>query len=332
MNAVPASDEFLMLVVLFGVGGALMVILLAIAGIRTQRRLERRIQKINRRTETKPGNVPKPGLRRARTYSSIGTLDRLLRRWLPNPAVLQLRLERTGKPLVVGEYVLVCLVLIVGISLLAAKLFGFPFLLAVSVGILAGAALPHLAVGRLIAKRKDRFTALFPEAIDLIVRGLKSGMPVSDSIATVGREMAEPVGSEFCRIDEHMRMGQNMDEALQGAARRIDTAEFKFFVISLAVQRETGGNLTETLENLSDILRRRRQMKLKVRAMSSEARASAYIIGSLPFLMFGILYLMNPDYAMKLFTDPRGKFLLGAGLVSMGVGITVMMKMVRFRI
>lgn len=332
MGALVASDAFLTLVVLFGAGGALTMAALAVVGMRMRFRLDRRIEKISQRIEIASEDEPKAGLRRGRHYSSIGTFDRLLRRWLPNPAVLQLRLEKTGKRIVAGEYVLVCAVLIAGVSLASAKLFGFPGFLALSTGVFVGIAGPHLAVAFLIRRRLDRFTGLFPEGIDLIVRGLKSGLPVSDSIAAVGREIGNPVGSEFCRIDEHMRMGQNLDEALHNAAQRIDTSEFKFFVISLAVQRETGGNLTETLENLSDILRRRRQMKLKVRAMSSEARASAYIIGSLPFLMFAILYLLNPEYAMTLFIDPRGKFLLGAGLGSMGLGVLVMMKMVRFQI
>ncbi|MEQ9042557.1 MAG: type II secretion system F family protein [Alphaproteobacteria bacterium] len=331
MNA-PASDGFLMLVVLFGVGSALTVIALAVITIRARARLGRRIEKLSHRLEAANPDAPKSGLRPSKHYSSIGVFDQLLRRWLPNPAVLQLRLEKTGKEIVPGEYVLACVVLAVAVAVLSAKLFVFPPLLAISVGIVAGAGLPHVAINLLIARREKRFTGLFPEAIDLIVRGLKSGLPISDSIAAIGHEIGEPVGTEFRRIDEHMRMGQSLDEALQRAAKRIDTAEFKFFVISLAVQQETGGNLTETLENLSDILRRRRQMKMKVRAMSSEARSSAYIIGSLPFLMFAILYLVNGEYVMALFTDPRGKFLLGAGFISMTLGALVMMKMVRFRV
>ncbi|PCJ58086.1 MAG: pilus assembly protein TadB [Rhodospirillaceae bacterium] len=332
MGAFVGSDDFLMLVVLLGVGGALMVLALGVLGINTRRRLDRRIKKISHRIEMASEVEPKAGIKRGQIYSSIGAFDRLLRRWLPNPAVLQLRLEKTGKRILPGEYVLVCALLVAAVSFLSAKLFDLPGLLVLAMGAFAGITLPHLAIGFLITRRITRFTSLFPDAIDLIVRGLKSGLPVSDSIAAVGREIGDPVGLEFCRIDEHMRMGQTLEEALHNAAKRIDTAEFKFFVISLSVQRETGGNLTETLENLSDILRRRRQMKLKVRAMSSEARASAYIIGSLPFLMFTILYLLNPEYVMTLFVDPRGKILLGAGLGSMGLGVLVMMKMVRFQI
>ncbi|MCW5750509.1 MAG: type II secretion system F family protein, partial [Alphaproteobacteria bacterium] len=122
------------------------------------------------------------------------------------------------------------------------------------------------------------------------------------------------------------------EEMLWATARRIDSPDFKFFVISLSVQRETGGNLAEALQNLSDILRRRRQMRLKVRALSSEARASAYIIGSLPFVMFMLLMLVNAGYVTQLFTDPRGMILVGIGLFSMLIGVVVMFKMVRFEI
>jgi tight adherence protein B len=116
------------------------------------------------------------------------------------------------------------------------------------------------------------------------------------------------------------------------AARRLDIPEFNFFVISLSIQRETGGNLAETLANLSDILRRRRQMRQKVKAMSSEAKASAYILGSLPFGMFGIVYCVNPGYASMLLTDPRGLVMFGGGLVSLGIASVVIAKMIRFEI
>ena len=115
-------------------------------------------------------------------------------------------------------------------------------------------------------------------------------------------------------------------------SERLQLQEFKFFTISLAIQSETGGNLTETLANLADVLRRRRQLKLKIKALSSEAKASAYIIGSLPFVMFTILYLTNQSYVMQLFYDPRGHFMIGVGLGMIMVGALVMFKMVRFDI
>ena len=142
--------------------------------------------------------------------------------------------------------------------------------------------------------------------------------------------MTDPVGPEFRRISDAVRLGQNLEDALWEASKRLDTPEFKFFVISLSVQRETGGNLAETLAKLSDILRSRKQMKLK--AMSSEAKASAMILGSLPFLMFALIYIMSPDYEQILFTDMRGRIMLGVALGMMAMGCGVMHKMVKFEI
>jgi tight adherence protein B len=195
-----------------------------------------------------------------------------------------------------------------------------------------GLALPHFLVGHLGARRSKKFIHNFPEAIDLIVRGLKSGLPTQEGIKVVANEMGDPIGTEFREIADSLKLGKTLDDALWDAAKRIDIPEFKFFVISLAVQRETGGNLAETLENLGNILRARRQMKVKVKAMSSEAKASAIIIGSLPFIMFLIIFLMNPGYASDLFTDNRGIMMVMAGLTSMGFGIAVMAKMIRFEI
>ena len=148
----------------------------------------------------------------------------------------------------------------------------------------------------------------------------------------MGRELPDPLGHEFRQITESVRLGRSLDHAFWDSAERTDLPEFRFFVVSIAVQRETGGNLAETLVNLSDILRRRRQMHLKVRALSAEARISAYMLGGLPFFMFGILALLNRDYEMTLLTDPRGHAMIAAGLATLATGIAVMWRMVRFEI
>lgn len=129
-----------------------------------------------------------------------------------------------------------------------------------------------------------------------------------------------------------IRFGQPLEQVLWEAAKRLQTPEFNFFVISLSIQRETGGNLGETLGNLSDIIRRRRQMRLKIKSMSSEAKSSDIILGSLPFALCGIIGVMSPDYIAVLYTDPRGMILAGGGLLSIGIGIGVMAKLIRFEI
>ncbi|MAN79203.1 MAG: pilus assembly protein TadB [Rhodospirillaceae bacterium] len=258
--------------------------------------------------------------------------EKSLGRLLPRVDSLRKRLARTGKNLSVTGY------LIVSVGL-AAAVFAVLYLvlhlhpgMSVLSALAAGLLLPHMVVSMMATRRQNRFNNLFPDAIDLMVRGLRSGLPVTECIKAVGREMADPVGIEFRRVTDEVRFGAKINEALWAAAHRLDMPEFKFFVVSLSVQQETGGNLAETLANLSDILRRRRQMRLKIKAMSSEAKASAMILGSLPFIMFCIIYMMNPDYESLLFTDPRGQFILGAGLVTMAMGIFVMSRMVRFEI
>lgn len=258
--------------------------------------------------------------------------DSLARRIIPRRDNLRQRLARTGKHIPLGTYFAANLASgIVGLTV-TTFLLGFPPLIAFFAAVIAGVGAPSYYVGRLGKRRSKKFTAQFPEAIDLIVRGLRSGLPVSESIRMVGEELQDPVGTEFKAVTDGQGLGQSLDAAMWEAATRIGTPEFKFFVISLSVQRETGGNLAETLQNLSDILRKRRHMRMKIKALASEAKASAMIIGSLPFIMFGILMLMSPDYVLQLFTDPRGHIMVGAGLGSMMIGVFVMARMVKFKI
>ena len=168
-----------------------------------------------------------------------------------------------------------------------------------------------MVVGYFIKKRSNQFTTKFPDAIDLLVRGLRSGLPVTETLGIVSSEVPGPVGEEFKMVTERIRIGKSMEEALQDTADRLNTAEFSFFCITLAIQRETGGNLAETLSNLADVLRKRAQMKLKIRAMSAESKASAYIVGSLPFIVFTMVYMVNQHYMSGFFTDQR---LMVAGL------------------
>jgi len=320
-------------------GGVLVVVIClglvaASGGGRPRGPLARRAEAVRRRVRPAAGagETAAPSVRIEGPDHGASVLDRLARRVLPRQAVLRQRLARTGRRIGVGSYVAAGLAVGAVTTALLLLLARQPLALAVLLGVVVGVGGPHVAVNRMIRKRLDRFIALFPDAIDLMVRGLRSGLPVIESVAAAGREMADPVGVEFRRIADSVRFGQTLEEAMWETAGRLDTPEFKFFVISLAVQRETGGNLAETLGNLSDILRRRRQMRLKIKAMSSEARASALILGSLPFVMFGLIYLINPSYESMLFTDPRGRVALIAGLVIMGMGIAVMRKMVRFEI
>ena len=250
---------------------------------------------------------------------------------LPKPALLRRRLEQTGKNYTLAQYGLASLGLIVVVAgLLLTR--GMPITLALMVGLFVGVGLPHMAVGMMIKRRIAAFNVNFPDAIELMVRGLRSGLPITETLGIVSSEVPGPVGIEFRAVADKMKIGRTMDAALQETAERLGTAEFQFFVITLNIQRETGGNLAETLSNLADVLRKRAQMKLKIRAMSSESKASAYIVGALPFIVFTLVYMMNPEYMKGFFIDER---LIVAGLgalVWMGIGVFIMAKMVSFEI
>ena len=258
-------------------------------------------------------------------------LDQLVLRFMPRPELLRERLRRTGRPISLGSYGIACLVVTL-IALGAMLVFHFSLLVTLPVSVLIGMWLPHLFIGYLAKRRANLFGKHFPEAIGLMVRGLKSGLPVTETFQIVAQEVPDPVGGEFRQITDQIRLGHPPEQALWDAAKRTDTPELKFLVVTLSIQRETGGNLAETLENLDNILRRRRQMKLKVKAMSSEARASAMIIGALPFIMMGVLSVVSFAYISLLFTTERGHHLLIGAACSMGIGVGIMTKMVKFDI
>lgn len=261
--------------------------------------------------------------RKPKTYKVAGSGSR--------SEALAMRLKRSGKGWTVTQYLYVSVGLAVGVAVLMFVLTQAP-LLSLGIGLFVGAGLPHMWVGRLINKRTDAFVTKFPDGIELLVRGLRSGLPVTETLGIVSTEVPGPVGQEFKTVIDRIKVGKTMEDALQDTADKLAIPEFNFFTITLAIQRETGGNLAETLSNLADVLRKRAQMKLKIRAMSSESKASAYIVGSLPFLVFAAIMYINPDYMMGFFTDDR---LIVAGLgagVWMGIGVFIMAQMVNFEI
>lgn len=258
-------------------------------------------------------------------------MDGVASRILPNPVQLQKRLAMTGKSWTPAQYLMVSL----GILLVVGSLVSFKFGnlgLGVALGAAMAVSLPHFSVGYLINKRVNLFNKRFPDAIELLVRGLRSGLPISETIGVVASEVPGPVGLEFRSVSDKIKIGRTMDAALQETADRLGTPEFQFFCITIQIQRETGGNLAETLSNLAGVLRSRAQMKLKIKAMSSESKASAYIIGSLPFIVFGLIYSINDTYMQQFFTNPK---LIAVGLGAgcwMGIGAFVMSRMISFEI
>lgn len=261
--------------------------------------------------------------RRPMPHATAGSQSRM--------AALALRLYRTGKPWTVSQYIYVSIGLIVAVAALVFLKTRAP-ILALTVGLVIGAGLPHLMVNRHIKKRTQAFITKLPDALELLVRGLRSGLPVGETFGVVAQEIPGPVGEEFKAVLDRMKLGRSMEDSLQETSDRLDTTEFSFFCITLAIQRETGGNLAETLSNLSEVLRKRSQMKLKIKAMSSEAKASAYIVGALPFIVFFLVWLINPGYITKFFVDQRLIVAGIGGLIWMSIGGFIMAKMVNFEI
>lgn len=314
----------------FSAALSLGLLLMAFSGPSVGKAKSRRIDNLKTRHGGAGDGIAQAAMRRIQTARDT-KLDSYFTRLLPKPDRLRVRLSQTGKSWTMGQYGMTC----AGIALVFMLLFlvkGAPFFLALMVGLAAGLGLPHQAINFLIKRRLGQFNKRFPDAIELLVRGLRSGLPIAETLAVVGQEVPGPVGIEFRLVGDRIKIGRTMEAALQETADRLGIPEFQFFVITLAIQRETGGNLAETLANLADVLRKRAQMKLKIKAMSSESKASAYIVGSLPFFVFIIVYLMNPEYMLGFFTQTRLMIAGGLGMIWMGIGAFIMAKMVSFEI
>lgn len=220
----------------------------------------------------------------------------------------------------------------VGLAGFAVALIGLRLAILPALGfaVTAGLALPHLYVSHKRAQRFNKFSADFPNAVDIIVRGVRSGMALADGLKTIAAEMDEPVRSEFATVVRDQTLGVPLDEAVQRLADRMPLSETSFFAIVIGIQSKTGGNLSEALSNLSKVVRGRKHIAAKIRAMSSEAISSAAIIGSMPPLVMGVLFLVSPDYLSVLFTTGTGNLILAGSLLWMLIGCLVMRGMIRF--
>lgn len=301
----------------------------AFAGPATGKAGSRRLEQIRYRHSENTASKVEQQLKKAiasrkpTAYKAAGSGSRI--------EALAIRLEKTGKKWTLSQYSYVSLGLGLVVALLVFLKSG-AFMLSLGVGVLMGAGLPHLVVGKMITKRVNKFNAKFADAIELLVRGLRSGLPVTETLQVVAQEIDGPVGIEFKGIVDRIKVGRTMEDSLQVTADRLGIPEFNFFCITLAIQRETGGNLAETLSNLADVLRKRSQMKLKIKAMSSESKASAYIVGALPFIVFGLISYINPSYVAGFFSEDRLIVAGLGGLTWMGIGVFIMAKMVSFEI
>ena len=238
-------------------------------------------------------------------------------------------LRQAGLRLTLRNYFLLCTAFSV-VAAILYKMTGYHLVGIVPVSITVGFGLPRDVLFYLTKRRVNKFTKEFANAVDIIVRGIKSGLPVSECLKIIATESPEPVAGLFLEIVESQNLGLTLEVSLERAQEQIKTPELQFFTIVLIIQGQTGGNLADTLANLSGILRDRKKMADKVKSLSSEAKSSAGIIGSLPFLMTGLLYLVNPEYLTPLFTADLGKIMIAGGLVWMSAGIFIMNQMINF--
>ncbi|MBN9595824.1 MAG: type II secretion system F family protein [Afipia sp.] len=216
------------------------------------------------------------------------------------------------------------------VVMFAAFFGGVPLLPAIGFAFAAGFGLPRWLLAFLKKRREAKFLDALPDAVDVIVRGIKAGLPLFDSLKVVAADAPEPLRSEFNAIIETQTIGMPLGEACQRLYERMPLPEANFFGIVIAIQTKSGGNLSEALGNLSKVLRDRRKMAAKIQAMSMEAKASAGIIGALPPIVMIMVYIMTPDYISLLWTHPTGRLMLAGCVMWMGMGILVMKKMINF--
>jgi tight adherence protein B len=217
-------------------------------------------------------------------------------------------------------------------ALLIALITGQNLYVVGGAAVVGGLGLPRWFLGFRMKGRQKKFTNEFANALDVIVRGVKSGLPLNECLKIIAREAADPVAGEFEKLCEGIAVGVSLEDGLERMCQRMPLAELNFFKTVLIIQQKTGGNLAEALGNLSTVLRSRKLMREKIGAMSSEAKASAMIIGSLPPGVCGIVYATTPSYMSTLFTHPTGQMMLLGGLTWMAIGVFTMRTMINFKI
>jgi len=206
---------------------------------------------------------------------------------------------------------------------------GLPYLFAVP--LVAGAFLfaPRLWLGHQQNAAEKEFTDIFPDSIDMAVRMLRAGLPITVAIRSISQEASPPINMVFAMLNEQIEIGVPLDEALNAVGERIGLADFRFFIVAVSLQNTTGGNLASTLEILTDIMRKRRALRLKTKAATAEVRLSAYVLGAMPFFVVGVLLIVNPAYLMPLIKDPRGNIIVGIASFNLLVAFVSMRQMVR---
>lgn len=318
--------DLLILIAVVGVGWVLWY---QFGGGAARRQMQKRIARLHERGHAHK-NAAELSLRR-KSEENKGLVYWLMKP-LPDSKRLGDRLLRAGKTISPKKYMFRRLLSFLAIWFIISVVLGKHVVVGVLIALLLGVALPLKLLSFSIAKHNRAFLKLFPDALDLIVRGLRSGLPVSESMIMVAQEVPEPVGGVFKTISDTMKLGVPLEKALTDMGHKLGMTEFYFFTTSIVLQRETGGNLSEILNNLSEVLRGRFLMRMRIKALSSEARASAMIIGALPFVVIMALQIISPDYMTPLFSTTNGNICAAIASGMMGFGMWTMYRMTQFEI
>jgi tight adherence protein B len=320
------------LVIWAGSGLTFLALCVVFGGFFSERRMRDRLEDIETRARTGVRTIQMATLRRVEKQGRLPTLDKLLWRWFPNASSIRQKLLAAGMNVTLGDYAFASISLAVAMAFLLYLVMDMAPGVALGGSLLVGIGLPNVWVGWRAKKRGQKFNLLFPEAVDLIVRALRAGLPVQEAIGNVARDIKDPVGGIFKRVQQEVQLGTQIEAALWRAAKTVQTDEFNFLIVAMSIQRDTGGNLAETLANLSALLRARQQLRLKIRAFTSEARTTMLIMAGLPFLVVGGLFLVSPDYIGTLFTTETGQMVAAAAACSMGFGIYVMNRIATIKV
>lgn len=281
-----------------------------------------------RRSQRGEGRSVDPNQRRKQIADSLKEIEERQR---SRSANLDERIEQAGLAIDKRRFFMVCAG--AGVAGAAVLAFGTGKLWLAPAGlIVGGVGIPMWTLGFLRTRRMNKFIEELPNAMDIIVRGVRAGLPLNDCLRIIAAEAQEPVRAEFRTVVEQQSMGVTLPEAVERLAKRVPVTEANFFAIVINIQTKAGGNLSEALGNLSRVLRERKKMRSKISAMSMEAKASAAIIGALPFIVAGLISMTAPNYMALLFTTQAGQFTIAGSLLVMFIGIMVMRNMIRFDI
>ncbi len=296
-----------------------------------ERKTEKRLRNVTaRRTPDGRGGASKFDNNQARRKQVQDTLNELEKRQKTKSRItLKLKLEQAGLEITEKSFYFASAFCGLGATLLII-IMGAPIYMAGAAAIAAGIGFPRWVISLIASRRQKKFTEEFANAVDIIVRGIKSGLPLNDCLRIISAESQEPVRSEFADIVEQQKLGVTIPQALEKLYERVPLEEVNFFAIVITIQQQSGGNLAEALSNLSGVLRDRKRLRGKIKAFSAEAKSSAGIIAALPLAVMMIVYVTTPDYILLLWTDPTGNIMLGGSAIWMTIGILVMRNMINF--